>query len=525
MASKISENQFQEKEKEADIRGSNMLAAKAVADMVRTSLGPRGMDKMIARPSGEVLITNDGATIMSELKLLHPAAQMMVELSKAQDVEAGDGTTSVVVTAGALLGCCKDLFAKGIHPNVVARGFKKAAAKSMEILQDVAIPVELSNRESLIQAASTSLNSKVVSQNAALLAPLAVDSVLQVIDPATATNVELKDIRITKKLGGTIDDTKLVKGLIFAQGAVHRANGPARVENAKIGLIQFCLSSPKSNMDNQVVLNDYTKMDRFINEERRYLLKLVRAIKKTGCNVLLIQKSILRDAVNDISLKFLAEMKIMVVKDIERTDIEFISKTIGCTPAASIETFTKEKLGSAELVEEEGTAGGKVVLVTGVPASKTVSVLCRGSNKLVLDECERSVHDALCVVRSLVKSKYMIAGGGAPEIELSLQLTQYAKTVEGLETHCIRAFADALEIIPYTLAENAGLRPISIVTELRNRHVSGEKRAGINVRKGTITNILEEDVLQPLLVTQSCIQLATETVCMILKIDDIVSTR
>src|SRR3990167_5250044 len=239
-------------------------------------------------------------------------------------------------------------------------------------------------------------------------------------------------------------------------------------------------------MDNQVVLDDYTKMDRFINEERTYILKLCQAIKRTGCNVLLIQKSILRDALNDISMKYLADMKILVVADIERSEIEFISKTLNCAPCASIETFTKEKLGTAELVEEESTSGGKIVKVTGVPGTQTVSILCRGSNALMIDECERSVHDALCVIRSLVKSKFVVAGGGAPEIELSLQLSKYAKTLSGKQRYCIKAYAEALEVIPYTLAENAGLNPITIVTELRNRHASGEITAGINVRKVNI---------------------------------------
>ena len=236
-------------------------------------------------------------------------------------------------------------------------------------------------------------------------------------------------------------------------------------------------------MENSVVLDDYRKMDRFINEEKRYILKLCREIKKTGCNVLLIQKSILRDAVNDISLKFLADMKILVVTDVERSDIEFISKTLNCSPCASIETFSKEKLGSANLVEEEQTSGGKIVKITGVPGVQTVSILCRGSNSLMLDECERSVHDALCVIRSLVKCKYVVPGGGAPEIEMSLQLAKYAKAVGGEASYCIRAYAEALEVIPYTLAENAGLNPIAIVTELRNRHASGETTTGINVRK------------------------------------------
>jgi len=279
-------------------------------------------------------------------------------------------------------------------------------------------------------------------------------------------------------------------------------------------------------MENNVVISDYSQMDRVLREERNHILNMCKKIQKTGCNVLLIQKSILRDAVTDMSLHFLAKMKILVVKDIERDDIEFITKTLGCVPIASIDSFVQEKLGKADLVEEITTSDGKLVKITGVPnAGKTVSVLVRGSNKLVLDEADRSLHDALCVIRSIVKKRNLIAGGGAPEVELALQLSNYAKTLEGVESYCVRAYAEAFEVIPYTLAENAGLHPIAIVTELRNRHAQGEKTAGINVRKGAITNILEENVVQPLLVTTSAVTLATETVIMLLKIDDIVLAR
>jgi len=250
------------------------------------------------------------------------------------------------------------------------------------------------------------LNSKVVSQYSNLLAPLAVDAVLSVIDPPNATNVNLNDIRIVKRLGGTIDDTELVKGLVFTQHASHSAGGPTRIQGAKIGLIQFCLSPPKTYMENNIVISDYAQMDRVLKEERNHILNMCKKIQKTGCNVLLIQKSILRDAVTDLSLHFLAKMKILVVKDIERDEIEFITKTLGCIPIASIESFVPEKLGKADLVEEITTTEQKIIKVTGVPnAGKTVSVLVRGSNKLVLDEADRSLHDALCVIRSIVKKK------------------------------------------------------------------------------------------------------------------------
>jgi T-complex protein 1 subunit delta len=470
-------------EKQKDVRTSNIIAAKAVANVIRTSLGPKGMDKMISSPTGEVTITNDGATILKQLNVAHPAAKLLVELSHAQDVEAGDGTTTVVVLAGSFLNACSQLLEKGIHPMIISESFLKAEKKANEVLQNMATPINLGDRESLLKSAMTSLNSKVVSQYSSLLGPIAVDAVLRVIDPATATNVDLRDIKTVKKVGGTIDDTELVNGIVFTQKASHSAGGPSRVANAKIGLIQFCLSPPKTNMESNVVITDYTQMDRFLKEEKLYIQNLISKIHKAGCNVLLIQKSILRDAVTDLSLHYLARLKIMVVKDIERDEIEFISKTLNCQPIASIEAFTTDKLGHADLVEEVSTGESKVVKVTGVPSKKTVSVLVRGSNKLVVDEAERSLHDALCVIRSLVKKKSLIAGGGAPEIEASIQLANYAKTLTGAESYCVRAYAEALEVVPYTLAENAGLHPIAIVTELRNKHAQGEKNAGINVRK------------------------------------------
>lgn len=516
---------FKDRTKPEHVRDSNIVAAKAVADAVRTSLGPKGMDKMIQSSDGSVTITNDGATILKQMQVMHPAARMLVELSKAQDIEAGDGTTSVVVIAGALLDAAAKLLAKGIHPTTISESFQKASSKAKEILTKISTPVKLTDRQSLLQSASTSLNSKVVSQHSSLLSPIAVDAVLKVIDPTVATNVDLRDIKLIKKAGGTVDDSELIDGLVLDQ-KTSGYDGPKKVEKAKIGLIQFCISPPKTDMENNVVINDYTQMDRILKEERQYILNIVKKIKASNCNVLLIQKSILRDAVNELALHFLAKMKIMVIKDIERDDIEFICKSLNCKPIASLDHFVPEMLGQAELVEEISSGPSKIVKITGVAnPGKTVSVLVRGVNRLVLDEAERSIHDALCVIRCLVKEKALIAGGGAPEIELAIRLSEHANTLSGMEQYCFRAFAEALEVIPYTLAENAGLNPIATVTELRNKHAQGDITAGINVRKGIISNILEENVVQPLLVSTSAIQLASETVRSILKIDDIINTR
>lgn len=339
------------------------------------------------------------------MAVLHPAARMLVELSKAQDIEAGDGTTSVVVLAGSMLSQAEKLLSQGIHPTTIAQSFQAAAAKAVEFLEQMSTPVDLNDRDALLRAASTSLNSKVVSQYSSTLAPIAVNAVLRLVS-STSSNVDLRDIRLIKKVGGTIDDTELVEGLALKQPALANAGGPTRMDKAKIGLIQFQLSSPKPDMDNQIVVNDYRQMDKILKEERQYLLNLCKKIKKTGCNVLLIQKSILRDAVTDLSLHFLAKLKIMVIKDIERDEIEFIAKATGAKPVADIDAFTEDKLGSADLIEEANLNGAKVVKVTGVKnPGKTVSIVCTGANDLVLEESERSLHDALCVVRCLVKKR------------------------------------------------------------------------------------------------------------------------
>lgn len=483
------------------------------------------MDKLLQLENGEILISNDGATILSKMKVLHPAAKMLVDLSQSQDIEAGDGTTTVVVLAGALLNACSALLAKGIHPTAIANSFLNAADKACEILEGISKPVDLADRDSLLSSVDTCLSSKVVGQNSEVLSPIAVDSVLGILEDEKSTSVDLRDIRLVKQVGGTVDDTELVQGLVLTKGSSKTAGGPSTMKKAKIALIQYCLSAPKTDMDNSVVVSDYAAMDRILREERKYILQQCKAIKKSGANVLLIQKSILRDAYNELSLHFLAKMGLLVVTDIDRADIEFICRTLGCTPVAHSDQMTADKLGSAEQVSDVFMEGGsnKVVKFTGVQsAGNTVTVLLRGSNEFVLGEAERSLHDAQCVVRSLVKKRALIAGGGAAETEASLKLQEHAQGLTGMDAYCFQAFADALELIPYTLAENAGMKPIEVVTELRKMHAEGVNGAGINVKKGAASNMYDINVVQPLLVSTSAIQLATETVCMLMKVDDLV---
>jgi len=536
-SSNAGNNAFKDKEKPQAVRTANIVAARAVADAIRTSLGPRGMDKMIQTGKGETIITNDGNTMLKDMAVLHPAAKMLVDLANAQDIEAGDGTTSVVVIAGSLLGAAERLLAKGIHPTIISESFQRAAAQAVQVLQDISTPINLSDRQTLLRAAATSLSSKIVSQEPKL-APMAVDAVLKVIDQKSADNVDLKNIRMLKKVGGVIDDSEMIDGLVLQQQVVKSGGGPTRIEKARIGLIQFQLSPPKPDMENQIVVNDYRQMDKILKEERTYLLNMVKKIKKAKCNVLFIQKSILRDAVNDLSLHFLAKLNILCVKDVERDEIEFICKSTGCKPIADIDSFTEDKLGSADLIEEVSSLGSRITKVTGVKAPsagvpKTVSIVCRGANSLILDEAERSLHDAMCVIRCLVKKKAMIPGGGAPEMAVSHSLSRTALTSSFPDSICFKAFAEALEVVPITLAENAGLNAIKVVTELRARHANGEPNVGVSIKRGGVgvmgtdgkAGEAGEGVMQPLLVSTSAIELASETVKMILRIDDIALSR
>ncbi|OII78143.1 TCP-1 CPN60 chaperonin family protein [Cryptosporidium andersoni] len=540
--SKMVTESLMRNERSRTTRHENIIAAKTISDIIRTSLGPKGMDKMIEKDG--VIITNDGATILKEISVVHPCAKMLVELSKAQDVEVGDGTSSVVIIAGSLLSAAETLLNKGIHPQVISECFVEACSKAEDVLRRMAIPVDINDKSVLIKSACTSLNSKIVSHNAQHLAGIAVDAVIGIAKDSNlkaittesgdlcdsysgvkvTKTVDLRNIRIVKKLGGTIDDTELVDGLILHQQKVSRtAGGPTCVQNAKIGLIQFCLSSPKTDIENNIIVKDYTAMDRLLREERMITVQMVKKIATTGCNVLLIQKSILRDAISSLALDYCAKAKILVVKDIERDEIEFLSKALNCVPVASIDNFTSDKLGCANCVSDEDLNGnGRICRITGISGKDVRTIFVRASNNLMLEETERCIHDALCVIRSIIKEEALVPGGGACESQIFIELSHWANSLAGIKQLCINAYAQAFEIIPYTLAENAGLNPIEIVTELRNKHAAGEIYSGINIRKATVSDILKENVLQPLLINLSAVRLATETVMMILKIDDII---
>ncbi len=526
---KANKGEMQNKsQKEEDIRLSNIQAARAIADIMRTSLGPKGMDKLLENSKKEVLITNDGATILKNLSVLHPTAKLLIQTSKAQDIEAGDGTTSVVILAGAFLEAAENLIHKGIHPSLISEGFSIALKKSLEIINSVAKKIELTDEEQLIQCIKTSLASKIVSQNSTELAPIALKAVKNIIDIKTAQNVDLKDIKIVKKKGGTIDDIELFDGVVFPNNRpVRTGSGLQKIANPKVALIQFCISSPKTNIDNNVVVDDYTQIDRILKQERKYIVKMVKKIAASGVNVILLQKSILRDAINDLALHFLAKKKIMVVRDIERKDVPFICKSLGCVPVAHIDNLSADKLSTnATIAEDYSLSDGSRIFRIGVKEPKTASILVRGVSSLIMDEADRSLHDALCIIRSIVKNKGVVAGGGAIEIEIWRGLEEYAEKVQGVESMVIKEYAEALEVIPFTLAQNCGLNPVKIVTEMRNKHMKKFQFCGLKARTGQLVdNALEHKIMQPALVNISALTLATEVTRMILKIDGIMNSR
>lgn len=515
-------------EKVDDVRISNIRAAKSISMIMRTSLGPKGMDKLLETGRGEVIITNDGATILKNLSVMHPTANLLIQTSKAQDVEAGDGTTSVVILSGSFLDKAERLIEKGVHPSMISEGYALALNKSIEIINKVAKKINIEDEDYLVQCVKTSLASKIVSQNSSELAPLAIQAIKKIVNIKTATNVDLNDIKIVKKQGGTMDDIELIEGLVFPDNRPSQsAGGPTKIVNPKIAVLQFCLSSPKTDIENNIAINDYSQIDRVLKEERKYILELVKKISASGANVLLIQKSILRDSINDLALHFLAKKRIMVVRDIERTDVEFICKTLNCVPIAHIDNLKPEKLGNADIAEDVDLSDGSKIFKIGIKNSPTATILVRGTSNLILDEAERSIHDALCVLRCLVKNKGIIGGGGAIEIELWRQLEEYAQSLDkGAMSQVVKAYSEALEIIPLTLAENCGVSPIKVITELRNKHKNGLLYSCLKARNGQIVDdALEHNIMQPALVTISALTLATEVTRMILKIDDILDSR
>ena len=501
-----------------DAMRANIMAARVIAEAIRTSLGPRGMDKMLVDSLGDVVITNDGATILKEIDVQHPAAKMMVEVAKAQDDEVGDGTTTAVVIAGELLKKAEELLDQNIHPTIIVEGYRKATEQSIKILDEISQKTSIDDEEMLKKAAMTAMHSKVVAGSRDYLSDLVVKAVKSVAEKVDGQwKVDIDDVKVEKKQGGSLEDTQLINGIVLDKEVVHPGM-PKRVTNAKIALIDAPLEIEKTEFDAKIHINSPEQMKAFLDEEQRMLREMVEKIKEVGANVVLCQKGI-----DDVAQHFLAKAGILAVRRVKKSDMEKLAKATGGKIVTSIDDLTPEHLGEAEVVEERKVADDKMVFVEGCKNPKAVSILIRGGTEHIVDEAERALHDALCVVRNIIHEPKVVPGGGAPEIEIARKLREYAETLSGREQLAVKAFADAIEVVPRTLAENAGLDPIDILVELRARHEKGEWWTGINLVSGKVDDMRKLDVWEPASVKKQAIKSASEAAQMILRIDDVIA--
>jgi len=506
------------RERGRDAQGNNIMAAVAIAEAIRTALGPKGQDKMLVDSFGDVTITNDGATILKEIDVEHPAAKMIVEVAKTQDDEVGDGTTSAVVLAGELLKQAEMLIEQKIHPTVIVEGFRKATEKALKVLDSIA--VEDSSDAMLKKVAMTAMQSKVVSEFRKVLADLgvlAIQRITDIIDGSTQADID--NVKVEKKPGGTIRDTMFIEGIVLDKEIVHPGMAK-RVKNPKIALVQSAFEVEKTEFTAKIDIREVSQMQAFLDEEERMLRDMVEKVKKVGANVVLCQKGI-----DDVAQHFMAQEGIVAVRRIKESDMEKLARATGGKLISNLDDITKKDLGSAQLLDERKIADDKMVFVEGAKNPKAVSILLRGSTDLVVDEAERALHDALCVIRNVVEDGRVVAGGGAPEVQVAKQLHDYAEKLPGREQLAVIAFAEAMEIIPKTLAENAGLDPIDILADLKARHEKSEVSAGVDGLKGKVGDLAKANVWEPLVVKRQAIKSASEVSQMLLRIDDVIASK
>jgi thermosome len=499
-----------------DAQSINIAAAKAVAAAVRTTLGPKGMDKMLVDTIGDVVITNDGVTILKEMDIEHPAAKMMVEVAKTQDDEVGDGTTTSVVVAGELLKRAEDLLEQDVHPTVIAHGYRMAADKAIEIVKDLAIDVKPNDAEILLKIAGTAMTGKGAEASKDKLCDLIVRAVTMVAEEDGT--VDLDFIKVEKKVGGSIEDSGIVEGVLIDKERVHPAM-PKKVDNAKILLLNAAVEFKKTEVDAEINITSPDQLQMFLDEEERMIRGIVDKIIASGANVLFCQKGI-----DDIAQHYLAKAGIFATRRVKKSDMEKLSRATGATLISSIDAISPEELGFAGIVEERKVSGEDMTFVEQCKNPKAVSIIIKGGTEHVVDELDRAIEDALRVVEVALRDKKFVAGGGSPEVELSLRLREYAATVGGRAQLAIEAFASALEIIPRTLAENAGLDPIDILVDLRAAHEKGQKTAGLDVNTGKAGDMLAQGVVEPLRVKTQAISSAAEAAVMILRIDDVIAS-
>ncbi|MFA4862034.1 thermosome subunit alpha [Methanoregula sp.] len=499
-----------------DAQGMNITAAKAVASAVRTTLGPKGMDKMLVDTIGDVVITNDGVTILKEMDIEHPAAKMMVEVAKTQDDEVGDGTTTAVVIAGELLKKAEDLLEQDVHPTIIAAGYRQAAEKAQALLKDLAFDVKATDKALLKNIAGTAMTGKGAEASKEKLCDLVVRAVVMVTDDDG--KVDIENIKVEKKTGGSIEDSEIVEGVLIDKERVHPSM-PKKVTGAKILLLNAAVEFKKTEVDAEINITSPDQLQAFLDEEERMVKGIVDKIVKSGANVLFCQKGI-----DDIAQHYLAKAGIFATRRVKKSDMEKLARATGASLVSSIDAISKEELGKAGLVEERKVGGEEMTFVEQCKNPKAVSIIVKGGTEHVVDELERAIHDALRVVGVVVEDKKVVAGGGAIETELSLRLREYAATVGGRAQLAIEAFASALEVIPRTLAENAGLDPIDMLVEIRAAHEKGKKTYGLNVFEGKAVDMKAAGVVEPLRVKTQAISSAAEAAVMILRIDDVIAS-
>ena len=501
-----------------DAQKNNIGAAKIVAEIVHTRLGPRGMDKMLVDSLGDVTITNDGATILKEIDVQHPAAKMIVEISKTVDNEVGDGTTSSVVFGGALLARAEDLLKKDVHSSTIIEGFQAASEKVLEIYSQLSKKVEPDDKATLLKIASTSMQSKLISEDSSSLSKIVVDAI-----PSIATKkgdeyfVDLENIKVEKKPGGSIDDTQIVKGIVLDKEIVH-SGMPTRIDNASIALINSALEIEKTEMSAEIRITDPTQMQMFLEEENRMLKTMVDKLHDVGANVLICQKGI-----DDIAQHYLAKHGIMAVRRVKESDMIKLSKATDGRVISNLDDLTEKDLGSADLAHQKKVESDKWVFIEGCKHPQSVTLLIRGGTQRVIDEVDRSIHDSLMVVKDVIEKPEIVAGGGAPESFAAAQLKDWADNFDGREQLAIKKYAEALEVIPLTISENAGMDPIDTMATLRSKQNQGQKWTGIDAKNTKIADMMAINVIEPIAVKEQIIKSATEAACMILRIDDVIA--
>jgi len=508
------------REKGKGAQSNNIMAARAISDAVKSTLGPKGMDKMLVDSMGDVVVTNDGATILKEIDVEHPAAKMIVEVAKSQDEECGDGTTSAVVLTGELLKYAGELLDQNIHPTVICGGYKLAAERAKDILKKLAIDIKPGDKKTLKNIAMTSMASKGASSEKDTLAEVVVDAVTRVAEKIDGkTFVDLDNIQIQKKQGGGMANTEIITGIILDKERVHDGM-PKQVKNAKIALVNAALEVKKTEVDARIQIQDPSQLQAFLNEEEGMLKKMVSLVKKSGANVLICQKGI-----DDIAQHYLAKEGIYSVRRAKKSDMEKLAKATNAKIIANLEGLSSKDLGNAGLVEEKKIGEDKMTFVTQCKNPKAVSILIRGTTEHVIDELERGLHDALSVVKVAIEDGKMTAGGGAAATAIAMALRDYAPSVGGREQMAIEAFANAIEIVPKTLSENAGLDPIDMMLEVRSAHKKGKKFSGINVIAGKVDDMMKNNVIEPLRVSMQEIEASSEAATMILRIDDVIASK